>query len=48
MNDAPLASTMSAEKAGEMRSPISCLIKVYRSDTSGAPDYSSSDQTVKE
>ena len=42
MNDAPQSSTMSAEKAGEVRSPISLQIKVYRSDTSGAPDDSSS------
>jgi len=48
MNDAPLVSTRSTEKAGEMRPTISCQIKVYHSDTPAAPGNPSGSQTVKE
>jgi len=47
MNDTPLASTRSAEKAGEMRSTISCQIKVHCSDTARVPGNPSGSQMVK-
>jgi hypothetical protein len=51
MNDAPLAGTMNVMNvmnAGELRSPLSYQIKVYRLHAPGTPENSFGSQTVKE